>query len=72
LTDKKAHAAITFMHRARVFFAAHGIGHINRIVTAKESTRVRGQTLSAPSAVIPTATTTAIEITCEEVSLTCR
>lgn len=60
------------MHRARVFFAAHGIGHINRIVTAKESTRVRGQTLSAPSAVIPTATTTAIEITCEEVSLTCR
>ncbi|WP_371113104.1 IS481 family transposase [Rhodococcus sp. JVH1] len=33
LTDEKASTAIGFMHRARVFFAAHGIGHINRIVT---------------------------------------
>ncbi len=33
LTDEKASTAIGFMHRARVFFAAHGIGHINRVVT---------------------------------------
>jgi hypothetical protein len=33
LTDEKASTAVGFMHRARVFFAAHGIGHINRIIT---------------------------------------
>ncbi|AXY49427.1 MULTISPECIES: IS481 family transposase [Rhodococcus] len=33
LPDEKASTAIGFVHRARVFFAAHGIGHIHRIVT---------------------------------------
>jgi hypothetical protein len=33
LPDEKAATAIGFMHRARVFFAAHGIVHIQRIVT---------------------------------------
>ena len=33
LTDEKASTAIAFMHRARAFFAAHGIAHIHRIVT---------------------------------------
>jgi transposase InsO family protein len=33
LQDEKAATAIAFMHRARVFFAAHGITHIQRIVT---------------------------------------
>jgi transposase InsO family protein len=33
LTDEKAVTAIGFMHRARVWFAAHGIDHIQRIVT---------------------------------------
>lgn len=33
LSDEKASTAIGFVHRARVFFAAHGIGHIHRIVT---------------------------------------
>jgi hypothetical protein len=49
LTDEKASTAIGFMHRARVFFAAHGIGHINRIVTdngscyrAKDFAKVHG------------------------------
>ncbi|BAD56910.1 putative transposase [Nocardia farcinica IFM 10152] len=31
--DEKADTAIRFMHRARAFLAAHGIGHIHRIVT---------------------------------------
>ena len=33
LPDEKAHTAIGFTHRARAFFAAHGIGHIHRLVT---------------------------------------
>lgn len=33
LTDEKAITAIGFMHRARVWFAAHGIDRIQRIVT---------------------------------------
>lgn len=33
LDDEKAVTAIRFMHRARVWFAAHGINHIQRIVT---------------------------------------
>jgi transposase len=33
LPDEKAITAIGFMHRARVWFAAHGIIHIQRIVT---------------------------------------
>lgn len=33
LDDEKAITAIGFMHRARVFFAVHGITHIQRIVT---------------------------------------
>jgi transposase InsO family protein len=33
LPDEKATTAIGFVHRARVFFAAHGITHIERLVT---------------------------------------
>lgn len=33
LLDEKATTAIGFLHRARAFFAAHGINHIQRIVT---------------------------------------
>jgi transposase InsO family protein len=33
LSDEKAATAIGFMHRARVFFAAHNIVHIHRVVT---------------------------------------
>ena len=33
LPDEKARTAIGFIHRARAFFAAHGITHIHRIVT---------------------------------------
>lgn len=33
LDDERAVTAISFMHRARVWFAAHGITHIQRIVT---------------------------------------
>lgn len=33
LPDEKATTAIGFLHRARAFFAAHGITHIERIVT---------------------------------------
>lgn len=33
LPDEKARTAIGFMHRARVWFAEHGITHIHRIVT---------------------------------------
>lgn len=33
LTDEKSSTAIAFMHRARAFFAAHGIARIHRIVT---------------------------------------
>jgi len=33
LDDEKAITAISFMHRARAWFAAHGITHIQRIVT---------------------------------------
>src|SRR5690606_31644813 len=33
LDDEKADTAVRFMHRARAFFAAHGIDHIHRIVT---------------------------------------
>ncbi|ALG06401.1 IS481 family transposase [Kibdelosporangium phytohabitans] len=33
LPDEKARTAIGFTHRARAFFAAHGITHIDRIVT---------------------------------------
>ena len=33
LPDEKAVTAIAFMHRARAWFAAHGITHIERIVT---------------------------------------
>lgn len=33
LPDEKAVTAIGFTHRARAFFAAHGIGHVHRIVT---------------------------------------
>jgi transposase InsO family protein len=33
LPDEKARTAIGFVHRARAFFAAHGITHIHRIVT---------------------------------------
>jgi transposase InsO family protein len=31
--EEKARTTIGFVHRARAFFAAHGIGHIHRIVT---------------------------------------
>lgn len=34
LSDEKADTAIAFMHRARVWFAAHGITRIERVVTA--------------------------------------
>lgn len=33
LPDEKAATAVAFVHRARVWFAAHGIPHIERIVT---------------------------------------
>ncbi|CCH32975.1 Transposase [Saccharothrix espanaensis DSM 44229] len=33
LPHEKAVTAITFPHRARAFLAAHGIGHIHRVVT---------------------------------------
>lgn len=33
LPDEKAATAIGFMHRARAFFKAHGIAHIERVVT---------------------------------------
>ncbi|WP_157126516.1 IS481 family transposase, partial [Nocardia mikamii] len=33
LDDEKACTAVGFVHRARVFFAAHGIGFVHRIVT---------------------------------------
>lgn len=33
LTDEKAATAVAFVHRARVWFAAHGITHVERIVT---------------------------------------
>lgn len=33
LPDEKAATAIAFLHRARIFFAAHGIHHIQRIIT---------------------------------------
>ncbi|MGY4708950.1 IS481 family transposase [Mycolicibacterium sp. CBM1] len=33
LPDERATTAISFVHRARVWFAAHGIQHIERIVT---------------------------------------
>ncbi|MEV1114966.1 IS481 family transposase [Actinosynnema sp. NPDC049800] len=33
LPDEKAVTAIAFLHRARAFLAAHGIGHIHRVVT---------------------------------------
>ena len=33
LPDERAVTAIAFMHRARTWFAAHGITHIERIVT---------------------------------------
>ena len=33
LPDEKARTAIGFTHRARAFFAAHGIDHIHRVVT---------------------------------------
>lgn len=33
LPDEKARTAIGFVHRARAFFAAHGINHIHRLVT---------------------------------------
>ena len=33
LPDEKARTAIGFTHRARAFFARHGITHIHRIVT---------------------------------------
>jgi transposase InsO family protein len=33
LSDEKASTAIAFMHRARAWFAAHGITRIERIVT---------------------------------------
>lgn len=33
LADEKAVTAIAFMHRARIWFAAHGITHIEKIVT---------------------------------------
>ncbi|MDB1087357.1 IS481 family transposase [Streptomyces sp. ACA25] len=33
LPDEKAATAIAFLHRARAFYAAHGITHIQRIVT---------------------------------------
>jgi transposase InsO family protein len=33
LADEKATTAIAFTHRARAFFAAHGITHIERLVT---------------------------------------
>jgi transposase InsO family protein len=33
LPDEKAATAIEFTHRARAFFAAHGITHVHRIVT---------------------------------------
>lgn len=33
LPDEKAPTAISFTHRARAFFAGHGITHVHRIVT---------------------------------------
>lgn len=33
LGDEKASTAVGFVHRARAFFAAHGIDHVHRIVT---------------------------------------
>lgn len=33
LPDEKAATAVAFTHRARAFFAAHGINHIERLVT---------------------------------------
>jgi transposase InsO family protein len=33
LPDEKAATAVAFLHRARVWFAAHGITHIERVVT---------------------------------------
>lgn len=33
LPDEKAATAVAFMHRARAWFTAHGIAHIERIVT---------------------------------------
>jgi transposase InsO family protein len=33
LPDETARTAIGFTHRARAFFARHGIGHVHRIVT---------------------------------------
>lgn len=33
LSDEKAVTAIAFVHRARAWFAAHGIAHIERIIT---------------------------------------
>jgi len=33
LPDEKANTAMGFMHRARAWFAAHGINHAERIVT---------------------------------------
>jgi len=33
LPNEKARTAIGFVHRARAFFAAHGITHIHRIVS---------------------------------------
>lgn len=35
LPDEKAATSITFLHRARAWFAAHGIVHIERIVTER-------------------------------------
>lgn len=32
LPDEKAATAVGFVHRARAWFAAHGIGHIERVV----------------------------------------
>ncbi|OEU95749.1 transposase [Streptomyces oceani] len=37
LPDEKATTAVGFMHRARAFFAAHGIDHIQRIVTDNDA-----------------------------------
>lgn len=46
LPDERATTAIAFMHRARAWFAAHGITHIERILTevsglSDRSARVR-------------------------------
>jgi transposase len=49
LPDEKAATAIEFTHRARAFFAAHGITHIHRIVTDNEN-RVRIQSDSGMTA----------------------